>query len=109
MSGTFTGKVLSDGFVANAQAAIYTVPASTVAYVKQLYLANINAATQSVILYLNTSGTARQWKVLTLAQNEAADIFEDGESVQLQAGDTVEAVTTTASAVAYTTTGVEET
>lgn len=109
MAGTFAAKVLSDGFLAIAQAAIYTVPASTVAYVKQLYLFNVNAATQTVILYLNTSGTARRWKTLTLALNESADIFEDGESTTLQVGDTIEAVTTTASAVAYTTTGVEET
>jgi hypothetical protein len=109
MSGTFNAKVLGDGFLAAARAAIYTVPAATVAYVKQLYLFNENAATQTVELWLNTNGTARKWKRLSLPQNYSADILEEGESIQLQAGDTVEAATTTAAAVPFTITGVEET
>jgi hypothetical protein len=108
MPGSFAAKVLADGELAITQTAVYTVPGSTVAYVKQLFLHNVNAATQTIELWLNTSGTARKWKRLELALNESADILEDGESVQLQAGDAIEAKTTTAAVVPFTVTGVEE-
>lgn len=108
MSGTFNAKVLGDGFLPTAKAAIYTVPAAAVAYVKQLFLFNENATPQVVDLWLNTNGTSRRWKRLSLNQNYSADILEEGESIQLQVGDTIEAATTTAAAVPYTLTGVEE-
>jgi phage-related holin len=104
----FTAKPLADGTLPTTQAAIYTVPAVTVAYVKQLFLFNTNAVVQVITLWLNTSGTVRKWRTLTLAQNESADILEQGESLQLEAGDVILAEGTTASATDYVLTGVTE-
>jgi hypothetical protein len=105
----FSARVLADGQLPDAQAAIYTVPFGAAAYVKQLLLFNTNAAAQTIDVWLNTSGTPRQWHRLVLQENEAAPLLEHGESLQLESGDTVEAVTTTAGAVDFTITGVEET
>lgn len=109
MPGTFTGKALADGTLAIAAAAIYTVPGSTVAYVKSISLFNDNAVTQTILLYLNTTGTARKWRRYVLLENESVEVLTGGETVVLAAGDTIEAVTTTASVVPFTITGVEET
>ena len=105
----FSGKALADGTLPTSQTAIYTVPAATVTYVKSLSLFNDNAAQQTIVLYLNVSGSARKWRRYVLAQNESAEVLEGGETVILNTGDTIEAVTTTAAAVPYVITGVEET
>jgi hypothetical protein len=107
----FTGKSLADGFVASSQGALYTVPAVTTAYLSSLSLFCDTATPQTVQLYLKQSGgTARKWRRYVFNQQyDHAEVFENGARLVLQAGDTVEAVTTTASVVAYFITGVEET
>lgn len=110
MAGTFLGKTIADGQVANSQTAIYTVPASTVAYVKQVAFFNTNAATQTLIVWIKRSGqTARKIRQFTVAENESVDLLDDGDTFQLSTGDAIQASTTTTTAVDYTVMGVEET
>lgn len=104
----FTGKVLGEGQLPNTKTAIYTVPASTVAYIKRFSLFNDNAADQTVIIYVKPGATSRKWRRYVLAQNESAEVLEAGDSLILEAGDQIEAETTTASAVDYVISGVEE-
>jgi hypothetical protein len=105
----FTAKPLSDGQLSDSQAAIYTVPADTAAYVKFLSLYNTSASPQTVTLWINVSGTARAWKQFVLQQDDFEDIMPAGLVLTLETGDTIEAVSTDASAVDYVISGVEET
>lgn len=109
MAGTFTGKVMGEGQLPNTKGTLYTVPASTVAFVKRITLFNTNAAQQTINVYLNPGGTSRQWRKYVLEQYESAEVLEAGDAVILEAGDLIEADTTTAAAVDYVISGVEET
>lgn len=109
MAGTFTTAVLADGQLPSTQGAIFTGPAVTVTYVKRISLFNTNAAQQTIDLYLNVSGSARRWRRYVLNQHESAEVLETGDAIVLEAGDTIEAITTTASAVDYYVCGVKET
>jgi len=101
-----TGKLLADGQVANTEGAIYTVPASSIAYIKSVSFHNTNVATQTLILYVrNGAGSSRVVARWSLLQDETG--FYNG-SIALEDGDTLRAVTTTASAVDYVITGVLE-
>lgn len=104
----FAARPLARGQLPIVQGSIYTVPFGVTSYVKQVFLFNGNTVAQTIDLWLNTGGTALRWRRLVLQQNEAADVLEHGESVQLESSDSIEAVTTTAAAVDYTITGVEE-
>lgn len=106
----FTAGTLSDGQLATSIGALYTVPGATKAYVKALVLFNDNAAQQTIVLYIKRSGgTRRKWRRFVLEQNETANPIEEGGSITLSTGDAIEAITTTATAVDYTVTGVLET
>lgn len=107
MSGIFVAKPLADGQLPSSKGTLYTVPALTVAYVKQMRIFNTNASSQTVIVFLNVSGTSRRVGQFVLAQNESADVFSD--AVQLSAADLVEGQSTNAAAVDYVLYGVEET
>ena len=109
MPGTFTPRVLADGQAPVTVAAVYTVPAATSAYVKSGRLFNANAATQTVAIFINASGTRRQIGRFVLEQNEHANFVNEGEVLILEAGDTIDLSTTTASAVDYVIGGVVET
>ena len=110
MAGTFLGKSIADGQVANSQTAIYTVPASTVAFLKQATFFNTNAAAQTLLIWLKRSGgTSRKHRTFTLAENESVDLLDSGATLELSTGDAIEASTTTAAAVDYVVMGVEET
>ncbi len=105
----FAGKVLADGQLAITKGTLYTVPATTVAYVKFLSVFNTNAITQTVIIYVNTGGTSRKIaNVSFLAVDEYSRIIDKDEALVLEAGDLIEGETTTASAVDFTIQGVEE-
>ena len=106
---SFLSKALADGFVATSVGAIFTATADTATYVKSITLGNTNAAEQTVKLYINNSGTNRFWRQFTLAQYESADVLDGAQSIILSDGDSIQAETTTSSAVAYTVSGVEET
>ena len=106
----FTAGSIADGQVANAPAAIYTVPGATKAYLKTVTLFNTNAAEQTVVLrVVRSGGTPRVWKRFVLAQNESGEAIDAAGSLELSTGDAITAETTTAAAVDYTVTGVLET
>lgn len=106
----FAAGTLADGQIASSLGTLYTVPGATTAYIKTITIFNTNAATQTVIVQIKRSGgTTRKYRQFELAQNESADVLSPGTSLQLSTGDIIEAVTTTASAVDYTITGVLET
>lgn len=96
---TVSWSILADGQVANAQGTIFTATEET--WVKSIRLHQTSATPQDVRVWIKKSGgTAR--KVLhaeDVPQNyslEAAD-----QPVTLEAGDTIEAATTTAAVVDF--------
>jgi hypothetical protein len=109
MAGTFTTAVLADGQLPRTQGTLFTGPAVTVTYVKRISLFNTNAAAQTIQLWLNVGGTPRKWRRYVLNEDESAEVLETGDAIILEAGDTIEAITTTASAVDYYICGVKET
>lgn len=109
MSGTFTPKVMADGQVATSKGTLYTVPASTSAYVKSITFFNTNAATQTLNVYLKPGATSRQIRRVSLAQYESYDVLDGLGPIVLETGDLIEADTTTGTAVDFIITGVEET
>lgn len=104
---SFAGALMADGQVSDSKGTLYTVPASTVAYIGFFSLFNTNAATQTIIVYIN-NGTSRKVRQFDLDQNESADVLESSQKIVLEAGDLIEAETTTASAVDFVISGVEE-
>jgi hypothetical protein len=78
-------------------------------YLKRLSMFNVNAAEQTVELWINYSGTSRAWRRYTLAQFESADALDPGATLLLAEGDTVEARTTTSSAVDWSADGIVRT
>ena len=105
----FTPRALSDGQLPNSIGVIFTATADIATYVKTVSLFNTNVTQQIIDLYVNRSGVNRQWRRIQLDQYESAEALTNGDSKLLEAGDTLLAVTTTASAVDYTVDGVEET
>lgn len=106
----FTAKVLGDGQLPAAIGTLYTVPALTRTYVKIFQLYNTDTADRLATVYVNVSGTRRAWHpALLQANGGSADILENGESLQLEAGDLIEGVAAAAGVVDYFITGVEET
>lgn len=106
MAGTFTAKLLAEGQLPATTGALYTVPGSTTAYVRTIKLFNTNAATQTINVFIDGSGTNRQTYRIVLAVNEAAEI---DDRFTLEAADLIEADSTNATSVDYTIHGVEET
>lgn len=112
---TFTPKGLGDGEVPVVQGAIFTASADVGTYIRHFSLYNKNAAAQTIDLYVTRaianggSGVARLWRQYVLDQNESAEVVDESVgSLILQSGDAIEAVTTTANAVDYDISGVEE-
>jgi len=96
----------ADGFVANTKQALYTVPSGKKFYWSSVTFHNINAAAQTLIVYLNRTGTSRIiGRFANFAQNET---ITGDAGATLDAGDIIEAQTTTASAVHFTVSGVTE-
>lgn len=102
----YAGKVLAQGQLANSKTTIYTVAASTVAFIKQLRVFSTGSG-QTVSIYLNPGGTSRKYAQFVLTTGESADVFE--MPIQLEAGDLIEADSTSATTVDYVLTGVEQT
>lgn len=100
-------QALAEGYLANALADILpAVPVLTVVPERGLVCHNINAADQTIVIYLNRDGTSRPVERARLAQNET---FINAGRYVLEPGDSLRAVTTTAAAVHFTLSGTEVT
>lgn len=103
---TQTGEALAEGYLPTSQGVIYTCPASSTVYISEIELYQEHATAQDVTLWIQRDGTARK-SMSRLAWVQNYHAVRSGGLV-LKAGDTIEGVTTTASAVAYTISGVKE-
>lgn len=109
MAGTFTAKSIADGQVAIAQGVLYTVPALTRAYVRQVVFYNTNAATQLLEVWLRRVGNpARKLRQFSISQNESIDLLDTGDTLEFSTGDTIEAKTSNGTSVDFMVMGVEE-
>lgn len=92
-------------------AALYTVPASTKAYVKTITIHNTNTSTESVELHLvgngQSAGAANKFFHVELETNETLEISPVHPYV-LTTGATIQAKTNTASTVNVKIDGMEE-
>lgn len=102
---TFAPKVLADGQLPAAKGTLYTSPALTKTYTKQMRVFSTGAA-QTIIIYLNVTGTSRKFYQVVLGADECADVFD--EPIQLEAGDLIEGQSSNAATVDYVITGVQE-
>lgn len=103
---TMTGKLLADGQVSDSEGAIYTVPASTVTYIKSMEFSNVGGDTETLIVYIrNGSGTSR---VIARAQLLDNYRLESDTPYALEAADSIRAETTNANSVDFAIFGVEE-
>lgn len=109
MAGTFAAKVLAEGQLASSKGTLYTVPASTTAYIRWLSCHNTGGSAETVVLYVKPGATSRIIAHASVAASETLYVVNGGESIQLEAGDLIEGMTTTATTVDYVITGVEET
>lgn len=110
----FTSKPLGDGQLAITPTSIYEVPpdrrqVKSQAVINLVTAHNTNAATQTVLLYLQPRGSTSQriLRRVELAQNETADLISNFGIVHMREGDQLVAQTTTASAVDYAVFGEE--
>lgn len=105
----FTPKALADGQVPTTLTVLFVGTADIATYVKEFTLFNTNAIAQSIEIFVNKTGVNRKYRRFELLLNESADVLDEGKAIILEAGDTILAVTGTASAVDFTIAGVEET
>jgi hypothetical protein len=105
MAGTFTGKLMAEGQVPNAVAAIYTVPAVTTAFIKKMIFTNTSATPQTLIVYARRATNRVIAHVASLEQWETLEI----ENIVLEAADSIRAESTTNNVVDFIISGVEET
>lgn len=99
---------LADGTCPTTKTTVYTVPASTKAYVRLLTLHNLGTTTTTVVVYVKRSGSSsRVVDRGELGPSETGVSF-DGVALTLSAGDEVE-LEASAGNVDYTLTGATET
>lgn len=103
---TRTGSLLADGFLPTSKTAIYTAPASTVVYISEIVLFNTNATPQTIIIYVNPGTSRIDARFAGMSQYFR---MRRGAGIILESGDTIEAETTTGTAVSYAIYGVKET
>jgi len=109
VASQFTLKILYEGQLPTTKTALYTVPANSAVYVKQITVYNTNAASQTIKFYLKPGATSRTWRRYVLAVDESAELLDQNQVLLLEEGDVIEAETTTASAVDCLIMGIEET
>jgi hypothetical protein len=109
MSGNFTSKSLSSGYLNNVLNVMYQVPSSNVGYLKSIYVTSNSALSQQITLYKGINGNIFPWATFTLNSGEWADVLE-GEPLLLTANDSIQGTTNlvAVSAASYTFHGVEE-
>lgn len=105
-----TPKILADGQLPSTKAAIYTVPALTVASVKFMRLVNTTGGALTVNLYVKKSGgTSRRIAPVnySLAAGAMLDVLDGVQTLSLGAGDAIEGDASAATSVDYVINGGE--
>jgi len=101
--------VLADGQLPAAKTTLYTVGTTRSVRVRLFRVENTSAVTtETVIVYVNATGTDRIVGRAVLAPLQAADFLSDGEEIFLEAADLIKGETTNATTVDYTICGHEE-
>ena len=99
-------KVLGQGFAnLTTFSAVYTVPASKYAIIKSISLTNETGSAATISLSVN--GTSDSNVILSETSMADGDTGSGGGNITLEATDTVQAKSDTASAVAVTIFGLE--
>lgn len=105
---TRTFAALADGQLPSSKGTIYTVPASTIVLPTLLVMVQTSATPQTIEIWLNKTGASRRYlRIEGVVQYDRIELHFAGEV--LEAGDLVEAASTTANVVDYTLSGVKET
>lgn len=97
----FTAASLGTGLIPLSVAAIYTATGPTV--IRSFNLFNTHADAQTINLYITESGGTRRqlYRSASTVQYARIAFLGSGECLILSSGDTIDADTTTASAVTY--------
>lgn len=98
-----TIKALADGQLPNGINTLYTCPGSTQALAKVIVHYLGGSGTQDVLILVNRTGTSRRVLVVSLNDAESAT----SPVVTLEAGDTIEGMSTTAAIVDFVINGFE--
>lgn len=105
---SFAPKAIADGQLPTTLGVLFTATASIGTYVKEFTVFNNNAVNQVIETFVNRQGVERSWRRLEIELNEQGDLLTDGETMMLEQGDTISGRTTTATAVDFIISGVEE-
>jgi hypothetical protein len=106
-----TGKSLADGQLGTAKATLYTVPATTIAHIANIILANAHTAAVTVNLYVKRSGSSSRriiGKDFSIGVNDRLEIPTAGSAIRLSAGDIIEGDAATGSVIDFLITGGTE-
>lgn len=94
----------------NSKTTLYTVPASTFAYITGVMLANTETGTAyTVNIYLKRSGSTSRRLLgasTSIAASARLDVIGDAQAIRLSAGDVIEGDASTASKIDYFICGV---
>ncbi len=100
-------KSLADGQLAATKGTIYTTPTSKQTVINRVRLVNTNSTTESVNLYLKTSGGSSRNLIPVDTQLKAGYLLVMDDVVTMEAADVIEGDTTTADKVNYIVSGAE--
>ena len=103
---TKSPKVIAEGQLSDSKATLYTVPASTSAYVSKMVFLNTSATPQTVEVFLKPGATSRRIIYVTTLQQYETIIWSSG--IVLETGDLIEGNSTTVNVVDYVIMGVTE-
>ncbi len=99
--------ILANGQVATSKATIFEVADTDILNTERILIDKVtffneNIAEQTAILFVKERfGSSRKIRQFKLLQNEGGEYLEPGDSLSLEIGDSLEAETTTASAVNF--------
>lgn len=104
-----TVKRLGYGQLTNSNATLYTVPASTKAIVKEIWLSNTDTSARTITLYaVESGGSAAANRALLSAVSIAANtVYRIPCSMVLEAAETLQGLADTTLKVTYRISGVE--
>lgn len=110
MAGMFSVKSLGDGQLPSSIGVLYTVPAVTQTITKTITLTNISPSAVDINLYVSTDGGSTNRRIIPYDVTlEAGYSLVFDSPLTLEATHRISGDATSASAVDYTISGVEET